>query len=122
MSTNNSDDQLNTPCVIGNEVVIYQSQICEILIHIRKPGDIRTPPKIAIISPTFFSRNMVADSVAREITVLVKRVNFQKHDLKSERFGEIFLMKIGCISVKNASICMNGTLMDLIFSGHFSAR
>ncbi|PKL60220.1 MAG: hypothetical protein CVV33_03795 [Methanomicrobiales archaeon HGW-Methanomicrobiales-4] len=90
ISTNYSEEQLNNPCILGYEVAIYKSEICEILNQIRRPGDIRTPPKIAVISPTFFSRNMVAESVAREITVLVKRENFQRQELKPELFDDLF--------------------------------
>lgn len=98
LPTNYYEDQFNTKCPLGYEVAIYQSQICDGLNHIRRPGDTRTPPKIAIISPTFFSRNLVADSLAREITVLVKRVNFHLHDLNTEPIETLF-------EVNNVYIC-----------------
>jgi hypothetical protein len=89
-ATNLFGDQTDDQCILGSEVPIYQSQICEILANIRRPGDIRTPPKIAIISPTQFSRDMVAESLSREITVLVKFINFYELQLEEEHFKTIF--------------------------------
>jgi hypothetical protein len=89
-STNLFGDQSDEGCILGNDVPIYQSQICEILANIRRPGDTRTPPKIAIISPTQFSRNMVAESVSREITVLVKSINFYEQQPEENHFKTIF--------------------------------
>jgi hypothetical protein len=85
-----NDNSLNQTCILGNDVLLYESKICEILTHIRKPGDFRTPPKIAIISPTSYSRTVVADSIAREISVLVKRKNFSGEPFGKRELENLF--------------------------------
>lgn len=71
-----SDTQTNQTCILGTDVPVYSSELCEILTHIRKPGESGTPQKIAIISPTCYSRTMIADNLSREISVLVRRIDF----------------------------------------------
>lgn len=77
-------------CYLGNDIPLYQSQICEILTHIRKPGDLRTPPKIAIISPTAYSRNTTAESISREISVLVRTIDFSKKNIGRGDLNTLF--------------------------------
>jgi hypothetical protein len=67
-----------------------KSRVCEILAHIRKPGDFRTPPKIAIISPTSYSRTIVADCLSREISILVRNINFSGNETLLPDFEGFF--------------------------------
>lgn len=70
------DGQANRICILGTDVPVYSSELCKILTHIKKPGESGTPQKIAIISPTSYSRTMLADNLSREISVLVRRIDF----------------------------------------------
>ncbi len=87
---NQNGESTNQACILGNEVPLYESRVCEILTHIRKPGDFRTPPKIAIISPTSFSRTIVADCLSREISVLVRNINFSEKESLQPDFEGFF--------------------------------
>jgi len=90
ISQNKNGQKNQYECFLANDVSLYPSQICEVLTHIRKPGDIRTPPKIAIISPTSFPRQKVSESISREISVLVKNISFSENPVNKEFFETLF--------------------------------
>lgn len=77
-------------CYIGNDIQLYQEQVGDILGNIKKPGESGTLPKIAIISQTYFSRNFVSESLCREISTLVKRINFQDIIIRADDMKNLF--------------------------------
>ena len=80
----------NGACYLGNDIQLYQDHVCEILGKIKKPGESGTSPKIAIISQTNFSRNYVSDSLYREISTLVKRINFREIFIRADDMENLF--------------------------------
>ena len=81
---------MNNSCLLANDVSLYSNQMCEILTHIQRPGDIGVPPKIAIISPVYSSRHLFAQDLSREISVLVKNFNFSGEVTGPEQIKVLF--------------------------------
>lgn len=77
-------------CYLGNDIRVYQSVVCEILGRIKKPGESGLPPKMAIISETRYSRSRVVEDLSREISILVKRINFRDTVVHADDMESLF--------------------------------